>query len=307
MPSPNEYRVAAGVRTVRVHPVQEDLGRNWPLDLGIVADEAHFLSELAERLPRKKREAWVAEIARAQAKFKGENEALYKQGLDNSARSGLLHPACIARDTQQFIDTHPDRLAIATGIGGWTSGLFAAKLMRAYRPGQEIVPAYQYGATGPDMAMMMGVNAAIQRGVGPQKGYQGTPTICITSDAGMAYSLFELDTAIKYGLPTVTIVYNNNAWGVWPNAGRSARSLHMYLFQEHLRYDQMAQALGAQGAYVRTPEEFRKALAAAYKAARDQKVSTLINCQATKDFTAGKEYPPGISLPVEPGVGAVAH
>jgi thiamine pyrophosphate-dependent acetolactate synthase large subunit-like protein len=214
----------------------------------------------------------------------------------------------IARDTQDFIDTHPEgRLAIATGIGGWTIGLFAGRYMRAYRPGQEIVPAYQYGAIGPDMAMMMGVSCAVQRGVGPQKGYQGTPTICITSDAGVAYSLFELDTAIKYGWPTITIVYNNNAWGVWTNAARSARSMHMYLFQEHLRYDQMAQSLGARGDYVRTPEDFRAALARAYKAARDEKASTLINCQAIKEFTVGRDYPPGISLNAEPGTGAVAH
>ena len=43
-------------------------------------------------------------------------------------------------------------------------------------------------------------------GAGPQQGYQGAPTICITSDAGAAYSLFELDTAIKYGLPTINIL-----------------------------------------------------------------------------------------------------
>lgn len=308
MPSPNEYRLTAGIRTVRVHPVQEDLGRNWPLDLGIVSDEAIFLEVLADRIGKRRRETWVAEIAKGKQTFQGQIDTVYRQGLDNSARSGLLHPAVIAHDTQAFIDKHPDgRLAIATGAGGWTNGLFAAKYLRAYRPGQTIVPAYQYGAIGPDMAMMMGVNVAVQGGVGPQKGYQGTPTICLTSDAGAAYSLFELDTAIKYGLPTITVVYNNNAWGVWPNASRSARSMHMYLFQEHLRYDQMAVALGAQGEYVRTPEQFQAALARAYKAARDSKVSTLINCQATKDFTASKDYPPGISLPVEPGVGAVAH
>ena len=308
MPSPNEYRLTAGIKTVRVHPVQEDLGQRWPLDLGIVADEASFLEVLAERIGKRKREAWVAEITKAKQTFQSQIDGIYKQGQDNSTRSGLLHPACIARDTQHFIDTHPDgRLATCIGAGGWTSGLFAAKYLRAYRPGQVVVPAYQYAAIGPDMAMMMGVNAAVQRGIGVQKGYQGTPTICITSDAGVAYSLFELDTAIKYGLPTITVVYNNNAWGVWPNAARSARSMHMYLFQENLRYDQMAIALGAQGEYVRTPEDFRAALARAYKAARDNKVSTLINCQATKDFTAGKDYPPGISLPVEPGCGAVAH
>jgi thiamine pyrophosphate-dependent acetolactate synthase large subunit-like protein len=170
-----------------------------------------------------------------------------------------------------------------------------------------IVPAYQYGAIGPDMSMMMGVCTAVQRGVGPQKGYEGAPTICVTSDAGVAYSMFELDTAAKYGLPTITIVYNNNAWGVWTNASRSARSLQMYLFQENLRYDQMARGLGANGEYVRSVEEFRAALARAWKLARDEKVSSLINCQALKEFTSPRDYPPGVSLNAEPGVGAVAH
>ncbi len=108
-------------------------------------------------------------------------------------------------------------------------------------------------------------------------------------------------------MPTITIVYNNNAWGVWPNAARSARSMHMYLFQENLRYDLLAQGLGAAGDYVSTPEDFRASLARAYKRARDEKISTLINCQAIKEFTSPRDFPPGISLNAEPGTGAVAH
>jgi thiamine pyrophosphate-dependent acetolactate synthase large subunit-like protein len=308
MPSPGEYRLDPQIKAIRVHPVQEDLGRNWPLDLGIVSDEALFLEILADRLPKAKRDAWVAELTKARSDYQAQIDEIYKLGLDHSAKTGMLHPAVITRDTQNFIDTHPDgRQSIATGLGGWTIGLFAGRYMRAYRPAQEILPPYQYGAIGPDMAMMMGVSCAVQRGVGPQKGYEGTPTICITSDAGAAYSLMELDTAIKYGWPTITIVYNNNAWGVWPHASRSARSMHMYLFQEHLRYDQMATALGARGEYVRTPADFRAALARAYKAGRDEKASTLINCQAIKEFTSGKDYPPGVSLNAEPGAGAIAH
>ena len=83
--------------------------------------------------------------------------------------------------------------------------------------------------------------------------------------------------------------------------------MHMYLFQENLRYDQLAQGLGANGAYVRNQKEFRAALAQAYKLGRDHKVSTLINCQGIKEFTDGRAYAPGVSLPVEPGVGAYAH
>jgi len=308
MPSPGEYRLNPEIKTIRVHPVQEDLGRNWPLNLGIVSDEAAFLEVLADRVPRKQRGPWVDELARARKSYQGQIDDVYKLGLGHSSKTGMLHPAVIARDTQNFIDTHPEgRMVIPAGAGGWTIGLFSGRYLRAYRPAQVIVPPYQYGAIGPDMAMMMGVSCAVQRGVGPQKGYEGVPTICLTSDAGAAYSLFELDTAIKYGWPTITVVYNNNAWGVWPNAARSARSMHMYLFQEHLRYDQMAEALGARGEYVRTPEDFRAALARAYKAGRDERASTLINCQGIKEFTNGRQYPPGIALNAEPGAGAVAH
>lgn len=308
MPSPGEYRFNPEIKAVRVHPEQEDLGRNWPLDLGIVSDEALFLEALADALKSRKRAPWVEEIGAARQAYQTQIDDIYELGLGYSKQTNHLHPAVIARDTQHFIDTGADdRLAVVTGGGGWTSGLFAGRYLRAQRPAQMIVPAYQYGAIGPDMSMMMGVSAAVQRGVGPQRGYEGAPTICITSDAGVAYSLFELDTAIKYGLPTITIVYNNNAWGVWPNAARSVRSMHMYLFQENLRYDQMAQGLGANGEYVRTPQEFREALARAYRLGRDEKVSTLINCQALKEFTSPRDFPPGISLNAEPGTGAVAH
>ncbi|MFC1579092.1 thiamine pyrophosphate-binding protein [Pseudomonadota bacterium] len=308
MPSPGEYRFNPEIKAIRAHPVQEDLGRNWPLDLGVVSDARLFLEALQDASKSRKRPAWVDEIAKAKKAYQAHIDETYQLGLGYSKKTGYLHPAVIARDTQHFIDTGTeDPRAIVTGGGGWTSGIFAGRYLRAQRPGQMIVPPYQYGAIGPDMSMMMGVCAAVQRGVGPQKGYEGAPTICITSDAGVAYSMFELDTANKYGWPTITIVYNNNAWGVWPNAARSARSLQMYLFQEHLRYDQMAQGLGANGVYVSTPEDFRAALAQAYKLARNEKVSSLINCQAIKEFTSPRDYPPGISLNAEPGVGAVAH
>ena len=308
MPSPGEYRLSPDIKTVRVHPDQNELGRNWPLDLGIVADAALFLEALQDTVRSKKRGAWVDEIAKAKQAYQTHIDDTYQLGLQYSKQTNHLHPAVISYETQHFIDNGTeDRLAVVAGGGGWTIGLFSGRYLRARRPGQMIVPPYQYGAIGPDMSMMMGACTAVQRGVGPQKGYEGTPTICVTSDAGVAYSMFELDTANKYKLPTITIVYNNNAWGVWTNAARSARSLQMYLFQENLRYDQMAQGLGANGEYVRTVEEFRAALARAWKLARDQKVSSLINCQALKDFTSPRDYPPGVSLNAEPGVGAVAH
>jgi thiamine pyrophosphate-dependent acetolactate synthase large subunit-like protein len=81
----------------------------------------------------------------------------------------------------------------------------------------------------------------------------------------------------------------------------------MYLFQQNLRYDQMAEGLGARGEYVRTQDEFREALKRSYQAASKEGASTLINCQALKEFTSSRDYPPGVSMNPEPGCGAVAH
>ena len=308
MPSPGEYRFNPDVKTIRVHPVQEDLGRNWPLDLGIVSDEKVFLESLANELPSKKRDSWVNELAAARKKFEDTNLAHYQLGLKHSAATDHIHPAVMAKEVHDFLykgDIDPKQTV--TGIGGWTTGIFSGRWMRANRPGQGLACAYQYGAIGPDLAMVIGAGAAVQRGVGPQAPYKGAPVLCITSDAGIAYSMFELDTAAKYKIPVIAVVYNNNCWGMFPAAMGSARSMHLYLFQENLRYDKMAEGLGARGEYVRTPEQLRAALKRSYDAASKETVSSLINVQALKEFTSGNVYPPGIALPTEPGVGAFAH
>lgn len=308
MPSPGEYHFSPDVKTIRVHPVGEDLGRNWPLDLGIVGDEKIFLEMLANDLPRKKRDAWVNELAAAKQKFEKTNLDHYALGLKHSAATNHVHPAVMAKEVHDFLykgDIDPKQTV--TGSGGWTSGIFAGRWLRANRPGQGVACGYQYGAIGPDVAMMIGAGAAVQRGVGPQAPYKGAPVVVVSSDAGIAYSMFELDTAAKYKIPVIAVIYNNNSWGMWPSAVGSARSMHMYLFQENLRYDKMAEGLGARGEYVQTPEELRAALKRSYDAASKQLVSSLINVQALKEFTSGKDYAPGIALPTEPGVGAFAH
>jgi thiamine pyrophosphate-dependent acetolactate synthase large subunit-like protein len=123
----------------------------------------------------------------------------------------------------------------------------------------------------------------------------------------MAFSLFELDTCAKYKIPVICIVYNNNCWGTYTFAERHPRAQHLYLFQDNLRYDKMAELMGAHGEYVRTPEELRAALQRSYELAGRQNLSTLINCQGLREFNDGKLYPPPLGFAPEPGVGAMMH
>lgn len=89
--------------------------------------------------------------------------------------------------------------------------------------------------------MMIGAGAEVQPGAGPQAAYKGAPVVVVTSDALITDSIFELDTAAKYKIPVVCIVFNNNSWGMWPSAVGTSRSMHLYPFQETLRYDKMAE------------------------------------------------------------------
>ncbi|MBT4521204.1 MAG: thiamine pyrophosphate-binding protein [Halieaceae bacterium] len=308
MPPRGEYAFGPGAKVIRVHPEQEDLGRNWPVDLGIVSDERMFLEALADTLPRKKRPQWVSELAASREAFDKQNDKLYQLGMKYSQQTGYLHPAVIGQGVHQFFhkgEIDPRQTVLTTG--GFTTGKFMGRWAAGYRPGQLIAAPYQYGAIGPDIGMAVGAGAAVQSGVGPQAPYKGAPVLCVTSDAGTAYSLFEMDTANKYRIPMIVIVYNNNAWGVFGSAARHPQAMHMYLFQEHLRYDKIAEGLGVRGEYVQTPEQFTDALARSYKLASSEGASTVINCQGIKEFTSARAYPPGAPQGVEPGRAAVAH
>jgi thiamine pyrophosphate-dependent acetolactate synthase large subunit-like protein len=308
MPSPSEWTLPPGVKTIRVHPVQEDLGRNWPVDLGIVSDEQFFMEALANGLPRKKRDAWVQELAAARQKHEKTELDNCAKGLQYSRETGMLHPLVMCKEVHDFLykgDIDPKQTV--TSWGGAMAGNCAQRWLRAYRPGQEIPVVYQFGPMGPDLAMIMGAAAAVQRGIGPQAAYQGAPVVSVTGDAGMGFSLMELDTCVKYKLPVICVVYNNDCWGTFTMASNTPRALHMYLFQENLRYDKMAELLGARGEYVQTPEELRAALGRSYEAGVKEKASTLINCQGLREFNVNKLYPPAVFWLPQPGVGGLMH
>ena len=83
--------------------------------------------------------------------------------------------------------------------------------------------------------------------------------------------------------------------------------LPVHLFQENLRYDKVGEGLGARGEYVTAAADFRPALERSYAAAASEGLSTVINCQAIKEFWSSQDYPPGFLQKVEPGCMGYYH
>lgn len=301
MPNVGEFNFSPDARYVRIDPDPSDIGRNWPIDLGIVSCEKAALEALANAVPKAKREAWVAELAAERQKFADENDKYYKTGL---GYTDAVHPSVIGHDIAKFLyESELPKEQTTFVSGGFGIARYTRRYLRAFRPGQICNGAYQYGAIGPDCGYAFGVSAAVQLGVGPQAPYKGAPVIGVTGDAGFAYTGMEFETMSKYKVPVVMIVYNNNAWGM----SAVGKPLHMYLFQENLRYDKIAEALGARGEYVTAPGDFLPALKRGYDIAARERVSTVINCQAKREFWLRAQYEPGMLGKVEPGCMAYSH
>ena len=305
MPTQGEFAFGPDAKYIRIDPDAQDIGRNLPIDLGIVSCEKAALEALAAAVPQMRHDAWVAEVAAARAEFEAENEQFYQTGL---GYTDAVHPSVIGKELADFLHAGSlprDRTTIVQG--GYGIARYTRRYLRAFRPGQIMNGAYQYGAIGPDVGYTIGVAAAVQHGVGPQAAYKGHPIIAITGDAGFGYTGMEMETLSKYRLPAVVIVYNNNAWGTWEGQRNNKVGLPVHLFQENLRYDKLGEALGAHGEYVTTPGDFRPALERAYQVALDKSRPSVVNVQAKKEFWLRDQYEPGFLGKIEPGVMSYYH
>ncbi|HST20382.1 MAG TPA: thiamine pyrophosphate-binding protein [Blastocatellia bacterium] len=305
MPTVGEFAFGPDAKYIRVDPNPEDIGRNLPVDVGIVSCEKAALETLADAMPAMKHDAWVAEIAAARKKFEDELETFYAKGM---SYSDAVHPAVIAKELTDFMYRGKIAKEQTTFVsGGYGIARYVRRWLRGYRPGQILNGAYQYGAIGPDVGYAFGASVAMQNGVSVQAPYKGAPVIAVTGDAGIGYTIMELETASKYRMPMIVIVYNNNAWGTWTGNSRNPVTLSLHLFQENVRYDKVAEGLGAHGEYVTKPEDFRAALERCYQLAVKERRPSLINCQAKKEFWIKQQYEPGFLGTVEPGCMSYNH
>ncbi len=305
MPTVGEFAFGPDAKYIRIDPSPEDIGRNLPIDVGMISCEKAALEALTAAIPAMKHDAWVAEIAAARKKFEDELETYYQKGL---SYTDAVHPAVIAKELTDFMYRSKLPKEQTTFVsGGYGIARYVRRWLRGYRPGQILNGAYQYGAIGPDVGYAFGAAVAMRHGVSVQAPYKGAPVICVTGDAGIGYTIMELETASKYRLPMVVIVYNNNAWGTWTGNARNPLTLSLHLFQENVRYDKVGEGLGAHGEYVTRPGDFRAALERSYQIAVKESRPAIINCQAKKEFWVRQQYEPGFLGTVEPGCMSYNH
>ncbi|OGQ78725.1 MAG: hypothetical protein A3F90_06160 [Deltaproteobacteria bacterium RIFCSPLOWO2_12_FULL_60_19] len=294
-----ELGIRSEAKLIRVEPDAGNIGRILPVDIAIVSDEKAALEALYNEAAAMRHDGWVSTVAASRKVMERRETEMY--GIGRSY-TDAVHPTVIAKELADFLyrGKIPKEQTVV-GVGGYGIQRFVMSSLRAYRPGQVFRPTYGFGTIGADVSMSVGVAAAVKFGYGYQADFKGHPVVCVTSDAGFGIDGMEIETLAKYKLPVIVIVYNNDSWGTWADfrayiKGRPAEQIH--LFQEKLRYDKVAEGLGAHGEYVTRPGDFLPALERCYRVAATESLPSVINCQGKKEFYLKDQYPPGFPASV---------
>jgi acetolactate synthase-1/2/3 large subunit len=131
---------------------------------------------------------------------------------------------------------------------------YAGKFIEVYEPGGWL-------DTGPYGCLGNGLGYAIAaRVVRPS-----AQVVLLLGDGAAGFSLMDVDSLVRHGLPVVMIVGNNGMWGLEKHPMQAIYGWDMACdLQPEMRYDDVVKALGGGGETVSSPAEIGPALDRAF-------------------------------------------
>ena len=105
------------------------------------------------------------------------------------------------------------------------------------------------------------IGSALPQAIGVKMGMPNLNVVSINGDGGFFMNVQELETAVRWKVPVLNIVMNNESWG-------SEKAYQKFLYGGRYveaditnpRYDQLADLCGARGFYVTKPEDISHAV-----------------------------------------------
>ena len=110
--------------------------------------------------------------------------------------------------------------------------------------------------------------------------------VAVVGDGTFGFHAFELDTALRHGLPILTVIGNDARW----NAEHQLQIQHYGAARavgcelRLSRYDRIAEALGGHGEFVEAPEDLEPALTRAVKSGLPACVNVAIDGVAAPKY-----------------------
>ncbi len=226
-----------------------EIGRNRPADLGIVGDVSKVLSQLSDYVEKHSinlnYKSWVD-----QAKAWREDEWKKVEEIRNSNKTPI-HALRVIKEVEDVLG-EDGMLAIDGGdTQVWTDTTY-----RVTKPGHYVKGGH-LGCMGVGVPFAIGTKVAC-----PDK-----QVALISGDGAIGMNFMEFETAIRHKIPFVTVVCNDQSWGMtkhqlWITYGRERPTVGVDL--PLIPFHEMVKVLGGYGELVTEPAQIHGALIRAF-------------------------------------------
>ena len=258
-------RFAEDVKVIQVDISDEEIGRNRPVDVGIIGDAKMVLQQLTKEgrdaFHGRKELAWVDTLRGYEKRATEKSQALLN--TDQTP----IHPLRLCKEVRDFMD----RDAIIV-VDGHEILNFARQSVPTNAPGHRV-------NAGPNGCM----GVAVPFGLGAKVAKPNTQVIVLSGDGSFGMNGMEIDTMIRHNIPAIIVISNN---GGWAGAGvmTAGRDLG------YSRYDKMAEVFGAHGEFVERAQDIRPALERAVKSGKPAVVNVVTDPSARSSTVSFAAY-----------------
>jgi acetolactate synthase-1/2/3 large subunit len=224
-----------------------ELGRSYPVKAVLQGDAKATVGRLIEALePLGARTEWVNRAQQLVQEWRAEVAPLA------NSEAVPMRPERLCKEITDYL---PENGVLVSDTGH--SGIWTGTMIDLKHPGQTFIRCA--GSLGWAFPGAMGVKCAL-----PDR-----PVLCFTGDGGFWYHIGELETALRYGINTVTVINNNRSmnqekrgnelvYGEQP--GNSDELWHLL----DINFARLAQEVGCFGIRVEQPSELQGALEQAF-------------------------------------------
>ncbi|MGH7771365.1 MAG: thiamine pyrophosphate-binding protein [Candidatus Binatia bacterium] len=273
----SEPAIKPETRCVHIEEDPWEIGKVFPVDLGIVADAKSALNSLVKICPGYLVESHgerKAERLDCLKKAKEETERQLEVRASEGWDETPINPARLARTMDKLLE----RDALIVNESPTSKDLLMSNFQ--FTPGRSYFSNSSAGYLG------WGLGAAI----GAQLASPGRRVVACLGDGSTMFGIQGLWTLAKYRVPLLVIVFNNRAYQAVKNQFRGpeekvrvAAELGAELVAPDLNFARLAQCFGIFGQRVERPEEIGAALKLAMEQSGPAVLDVVISQKSRKD------------------------
>ena len=245
-----------------MRPGAARIGWQVPAEIPLVGDPKLVLRQMITRIKElkldfsKNRNSMGKGIGRGSPNFEKGRDRQRKEGPHQSADSSGAGD----QDLVSVLDKNATVVIDSFTLSGWMSQNFVCRF-----PGSVI-----------DAGPLAPVGHGFGMGIGVQLARPGKQVVLVMGDGGLGIGGWDMETAARYNLPIVCLLYNNSSWGP------SFESMPMlkdrtepFNMLQNIRYDKVFNEMGCHGEQVEKPEEIIPALERAFKSGKPSMINVI--------------------------------